>query len=129
MTSTESTIGGKTVLLKTDTLGRVRMPREKREGLLDEFERSGMSGAAFAKWAGINYPTFATWAQKRRKERGVAGKPTTLEWVEAQVPPAPIEQGEKRLIIQLPGGARMEVAGIGQMALAAEMLRHLESKC
>jgi hypothetical protein len=56
----ESGIGGKTILLKSDVLGRVRMPKQKRESLLDEFERSGMSGAAFAKWAGINYPTFAS---------------------------------------------------------------------
>jgi RHS repeat-associated protein len=50
----ESGIGGKTILLKSDVLGRVRMPKQKRESLLDEFERSGMSGAAFAKWAGIS---------------------------------------------------------------------------
>jgi hypothetical protein len=121
--------GKKTLLLKTDVLGRVRMPREKREVLLDEFERSGMCGSAFAKWAGINYPTFATWAQKRRKERGVAGKPTTLEWVEAQLPPTTTKTDEKGLIIQLPGGARMEVSGIAQVALAVEVLRHLEVLC
>jgi len=31
-------------LLKVDALGRVRVPKEKREELLDIFERSGMSG-------------------------------------------------------------------------------------
>jgi hypothetical protein len=54
-------------ILKTDVLGRVRTPRERREHLLDEFERSGLSGKKFAALAGIKYPTFATWAQKRRK--------------------------------------------------------------
>lgn len=35
-------------LLKQDTRGRVRVPRERREALLAEFARSGISGAKFA---------------------------------------------------------------------------------
>ena len=35
-------------ILKVDTRGRVQMPPEKQEWILDEFERSGMSGIAFA---------------------------------------------------------------------------------
>ena len=31
------------VVLKTDVLGRVRTPAARREALLDEFERSGLS--------------------------------------------------------------------------------------
>ncbi len=54
-------------VLKTDVLGRVRTPRARQEALLDEFERSGVSGAKFAELAGINYQTFATWAQRRSK--------------------------------------------------------------
>jgi len=56
-------------ILKTDLLGRVRTPREHREMVLDEFERSGLSGERFATLAGIKYSTFATWAQKRRRQR------------------------------------------------------------
>jgi hypothetical protein len=33
-------------ILVQDTLGRVRTPREKRERNLDDYERSGMIGAA-----------------------------------------------------------------------------------
>ena len=40
-------------ILKTDTKGRVQTPPERREKLLDEFERSGLSGAKFAQLAGI----------------------------------------------------------------------------
>ncbi len=36
-------------ILKTDALGRVRTPAARREQLLDEFERSGVSGAKFAE--------------------------------------------------------------------------------
>jgi len=43
---------GEAEVLKTDTRGRVRVPVERREALLDEFEKSGMSGAKFARLAG-----------------------------------------------------------------------------
>jgi len=43
---------GEVEVLKTDTRGRVRVPAERREALLDEFEKSGMSGAKFARLAG-----------------------------------------------------------------------------
>jgi len=58
------------LILKTDALGRVRMPKDRREAILDAFERSGMSGQAFATRIGVKYPTFATWVQKRRRSRG-----------------------------------------------------------
>jgi DNA-binding transcriptional regulator YiaG len=60
-------------ILKTDVLGRVKTPAARREQLLEEFERSGMSGQKFAELVGIKYQTFATWAQKRRRQRGADG--------------------------------------------------------
>ncbi len=44
MTTTDAS--DKVSILKTDKLGRVKVPVEKREQILDEFERSGMSGQA-----------------------------------------------------------------------------------
>lgn len=58
-------------VLKTDVLRRMKTPAARREELLDEFERSGLSGKKFAALVGIKYPTFATWAQRRRRQRGV----------------------------------------------------------
>ena len=46
-------------ILKTDSKGRVRMSADRRESLLDEFERSGLTAAKFSELAGINYQTFA----------------------------------------------------------------------
>jgi hypothetical protein len=60
------------VVLKQDSVGRVRTPKVRREQLLDEFERSGLPGLKFAELAGIKYQTFATWAQKRRRQSGAA---------------------------------------------------------
>jgi hypothetical protein len=48
-------------ILKQDGRGRVRVPAERRELLLDEFERSGASGAQFARLAEVKYATFAGW--------------------------------------------------------------------
>lgn len=35
-------------VLKTDVLGRVKTGTQQREAMLDEFERSGLSGTKFA---------------------------------------------------------------------------------
>ncbi|MGB0993821.1 MAG: IS66 family insertion sequence element accessory protein TnpA, partial [Akkermansiaceae bacterium] len=67
MTSTKSEPTG---LVKTDCIGRVRVSKEHREQLLDSFEKSPLSGTKFAALHGVNYQTFATWVQKRKRERG-----------------------------------------------------------
>ena len=61
-----------TTLLKQDVLVRVTLTRDKREALLDEFERSGMKGRPFARMAGVNYQTFASWIQKRPRRGRMA---------------------------------------------------------
>ena len=60
-------------LLKTDGRGRVRTPEAQWEALLDEFERSGLSGMRFAALHGVKYPSFANWVQRHRRERGAGG--------------------------------------------------------
>ena len=57
-------------VLKSDAMGRVRTPRVRREALLVEFEKSGVSARKFAALVGVNYQTFASWVQARRKARG-----------------------------------------------------------
>ena len=57
-------------ILKTDAMGRVRTPKARREALLGEFERSGVSGQKFAALVGVNYQTFASWVQQWRRQRG-----------------------------------------------------------
>src|SRR4051812_8624727 len=62
-------------ILKQDQRGRIRTPVARREALLDEYERSGLSGVKFAAMVGVKYATFANWLQKRKKARqaGSAG--------------------------------------------------------
>ena len=58
------------VILKTDERGRVQTPVARRESLLDESKRSGLSAAKFAALAGVKYQTFAAWALRWRRQRG-----------------------------------------------------------
>ena len=123
-------------ILKTDALGRVRTPAARREQLLDEFERSGMSGVQFAEFVGIKYQTFATWAQHRRRRRktaasskppGQAAAPKQLRWMEAVLEQAhaPAEAKPAALVLHLPGGARVELTEVKQVALAVALVRAL----
>ena len=79
-----------TQIIPADTLGRLRMSAERREGLLDEFERSGLNGAKFAALMGLKYPTFAGWVQRRRQQLSTAStgpvkSADSLHWLEAVV--------------------------------------------
>lgn len=124
-------------VLKSDERGRVRMPPERREALLDEFEKSGLSGMKFARMAGVKYPTFALWAQRRRRQRAADGTlpavqassapAAKMRWLEAVVEPKKLSAVSPPgvLTIHLPGGARMEVADPAQATLAAAFLRSL----
>ena len=56
-------------IFKRDAMGRVRLPRARREELLDEYERSGISGMQFAAHVGIKYSTLASWIQKRERRQ------------------------------------------------------------
>jgi hypothetical protein len=77
-------------ILKVDEAGRVRTPSEKRTALLAEFDRSGRTGAQFASFSGVRYPTLMNWLQKRRKEgkhseRSGVQSHDHLRWLEARV--------------------------------------------
>jgi hypothetical protein len=119
-------------VLKQDARGRVWTPPERREAVLDEFERSGLPAAQFAAHVGVKYPTFASWMQKRRKARSEgsalqkqrAAVPELASWVEATVENED-EDRARTVVVHLPGGARLEVNHGGQVLLAARLLRAL----
>jgi hypothetical protein len=118
------------VVLKTDKLGRMQTPAARREQVLDEFERSGLSGKKFAALIGVKYPTLATWAAKRRRERGmppVVKRSKSVRWLEAVVEPNRGDQSP--LVLELPGGAKVEIKNAQQAALAGALLRSLAKSC
>ena len=134
----------KSELLKVDCRGRVRVSLERREALLDEFERCGVSAVQFAAHIGVKYQTFAHWRQMRSRKRQRGGRsmppaPAALmppgsssgtRWVEAVVESSgDIGAGSgSALRVALPGGASMEISDAAQMKLAAGLLRALEAK-
>jgi hypothetical protein len=122
-----------TFVLKRDARGRVRSTPAQRRALLDQFSRSGLSGPAFARVAGVNYQTFASWRHQQRS--GVAalalGKtpscvaapsPPPVRFVEAKLPAA---QAGVLLRITLPGGAALQIADASQAMLAAQLIKAL----
>ena len=116
-------------LLKCDRVGRVRVSEERRSALLAEFDRSYLSAQAFAELVGVRYSTFAGWIQRRRAaSRGSENSGTeraSIRLVEAEVVEARIEEVRPKLVVELGGGAKVEVSDRGQLALAAELLGYL----
>jgi len=124
-------------IVKVDRIGRIKTPRERREALLAEFDRSGMSGQQFAKWAGIKYGTFITWVQKRRRKSVVAATGDNAEgkeevrWVEAVMEKATTAKPASSpatgaLIVHGANGLRLELSEEHHVLWAAKLLRHLE---
>ena len=128
-----STIKADEQVLKTDGKGRVRTPVERREQLLGEFERSGLSGIKFAAVVGVKYSTFAGWVKRRGKQAGNASVPVktidSVRWLQAVVEQAQAPGEASGVVLQLPGGARLPIHQAGQVVLAAALLRALEKPC
>jgi lambda repressor-like predicted transcriptional regulator len=116
------------VPVTVDSKGRVRVSKAQRELILAEFERSGVSGAQFAQRTGLKYSTLAGWLQRyrRAKSRRCARSVRLLEAVVAEVP----SSGDKNpLVLELPGGAKVQIVDARQAALAAVLLRTLAGPC
>ena len=120
MTSTR----GRLALLRADARGRIWRSAEQRAEILAAFDRSGVSGAEFARLVGVKYPTLAGWRHRRRRQRGEAGTDPRLKvrFVEAAVTPAtvPVE-------LELPGGVRLRLTEPAQVPLVVALLRGLGS--
>jgi transposase len=137
MTSTPENAGE---IFKRDTKGRVRVPRARREMLLDELERSGGSAAQFAGYVGIKYSTLANWIQKRRKQRrapsalvktgkGVEDLPKVNgRWVEAVVEESEPKAQESSLRVYFTAGAYCQISNPREAGLAAELIGRLGAR-
>lgn len=124
---TDTAVIGK--ILVQDARGRVRTPREKREEIVDEYEKSGMSGVAFAAMVGVKYPTLAWWVQQRRKgQAAVASAPAgqaPVRWVEAVAESEPMGTAPsgRGMRVQIGAAVRVEVVNGQQARWVGEMLR------
>lgn len=96
-----------------------RAPRTSganRAQLLAAFDQSGLSAAAFARKHGLHYTTFCGWRARRSKTNA------SPAFVQVELTgPSPAEG----LIIELGGQVRLRIESAGQIALAAQLLKHL----
>ena len=115
-------------ILKTDALGRVTLPKERREALLEEYDQSGLPLVKFAKHYGIKQQTFSGWLQKRRggpikprnePKSSKASRPLAL--IEAVVG----KREDQGVVVELPGGGRIEVKRSDDVGIAVELIRAL----
>jgi hypothetical protein len=127
-------------ILGRDARGRVLVTPERRELLLEQYDRSGMSGVKFAEYIGIKYSTLAYWLQSRRRkgereklllQAGTDSEPSKSNgaWIEAVV-----ENGvrprvqEGALRVYFTGGAYCQISSAAEAAMAAELLGRLGAK-
>lgn len=119
-------------ILRSDTLSRVRTPAAKREQILAEFERSGLSGARFARLHGINYQTLMAWTRKRRVSTspGVPAAGSNVDPVghfAAQLGLREVRIGsDSGLDIELGSGVRLHIDTLAQADLASRLIRSLQ---
>ncbi len=108
-----------------DTKGRVRTSKEQRRAILAEFERSGVSLTQFARRTGLKYSTFAAWVQRYHRLKRPGAKPP-VRLLEAVMAPA---SPNSALLVELPGGARLQIRETSQVSLVAALLRALQKPC
>ena len=104
---------------KQDRKGRRIMPFERIKALVREYHGSGLTMAAFARRAGINYATFAGWVYG---QGGSAQRQGAVRFAQLQLPATPAAPVE--LSVTLPDG--VIVRGSDGQALAA-LVRALRS--
>ena len=112
-------------LLKMDTRGRVCVSKEQRNAILDEFERSGVSAAQFAKLVGLKYSTLAGWRQRHRRAKP-PGRSPRVRLLEALVDPDLSGGSSPAVLLFLPGEIRLEVRSAAQVPLAAALVKALQ---
>jgi len=115
------------VLVTTDSRGRVRVSKEQRRAVLAQFEQSGLSAAKFAKVAGLKYSTLAGWLQRYRRSKP-KGRPGRMRLLEAVIDPAGSAAltAAKGVVLYLPGQVRLELSSLGDVPIAAALVQALQ---
>ena len=118
------------IILKTDSRGRVHTPPQRRAELVAEFERSGLPATKFSALVGVRYQTFATWVQQHRKRQaartGAAqSKTPTVRFAQVVLDEAPAQS--KALRVLLSGGVVLELVDRAQVPLAVQLIQALNA--
>ena len=116
------------VPVTADTKGRLRVSKAQRRDILAALARSGESLPRFARRTGLKYSTLANWVQRSRRSKP-SGRPPRLRLLEAVVESPQVAEAGPALVLQLPGGVRLEVADERAATLAAILVRALAKPC
>ena len=116
-------------IIKSDRRGRLRYTPEQRDALVKACQASGLSTPRFAAIHGVKYQTLAAWIHRHNRE----SKPTYPRLPgPAPLMLIPVEReglilsgASSPMEISLPGGAKLTLAGPGQIRLAAALIREL----
>ena len=111
-----------------DTKGRLRVSKAQRRDILAALVRSGDGLPQFARRNGLRYSTLANWVKQSRRGKR-SGQQPRLRLLEAVVESSQVAATGTLLVLQLPGGVRVEVADEKQVALAAVLVRELSKPC
>ena len=98
-------------------VARATTPRQ-RARILAAFDRSGLSGAAFARERGIKYTTFCFWRQRRARIKPLP------RFAEVELPTVP-EPAE--VLIELGSQGRVHLCSASQVSLVAALVRELNA--
>lgn len=100
---------------KRDGRGRRITPSARRDELVASWRQSGLTQAAFAQREGINYTTFCSWAQQRRR-----GTRSGVRFAEVEVPAAVSTPGVE---VRLVDGTVVRGANAHEVAAVVRALR------
>ena len=126
--STQGDISESHEILKVDSQGRVQVPKKRREALLEEFDRSGMTGAAFARHYGIRYTTFAYWLRARRIKQQQPRRKAGEKFLLIEAKPEESSSGQESLDVELPNGCKVSVHSRNEAELAAVLINSLRTE-
>jgi hypothetical protein len=114
--------------LMVDTQGRLRVSEVQRRDILGAWARSGESIPQFARRTGLKYSTLARWVQSSRRSQPARRSPR-VRLLEAVIESPQKEGVGTLLVLELPGGARLEIRTEKQVELTAALLRTLAKAC
>jgi transposase-like protein len=116
-------------IIKSDRRGRFLYTPAQREALVKACQASGLSAPRFAAIHGVKYQTLAAWIHRYNRESKPPNprlpSPVPLVLVPVEREGFISSASASSMEINLPGGAKLAIAGPGQIQLAAALIREL----
>src|SRR5262245_17421304 len=97
----------------------------RREQLVAEYERSGLSIAGFARKHDLAYNTFYAWVAQRACRPARTAQPKVC-FAQVELEPAGLFEP---IVVELGRQGRMRLSSPQQVPLAARLLKELEAAC